>query len=134
MKKLNFNHKTDGDDIELLNILSESLVRKPSAHLVENTMNKLLDSRKRRSTAHKPLRFPLYLMLAIGLILIGPAFFTSVPNLPIPYIGFEGNDFFKRISFQPNSWYMLSIVLLGLVSTLVMWIGLEVSKFQNPHD
>ena len=71
-------------------------------------------------------------MLVIGLILLAAVPFSLDPQiyLSIPELKLE--NLIEDISFQLDSWYTLSLMIMGLILMTVAWIELGVVKFRNP--
>ena len=132
MKKLNFNNKVSGDDDKLIGILKESVGREPSEQFAEKTLKKFLLLKTKQTNFHKPLKSPLYMMLVIGLILFAPILFSFGSQISFPDPGFELGSLIENISFQLDSWYTLTPMLLVLVLMSVVWIELGLVKFRNP--
>tara|TARA_R110002049_G_scaffold166038_2_gene331909 strand:+ start:311 stop:715 length:405 start_codon:yes stop_codon:yes gene_type:complete len=132
MKKLNLNNKVSDDDEKLICILKTSIGREPSEQFVENTLKKFLVLNAKSRKVHKPLISPLYLMLVIGLILLAAVPFSLDPQiyLSIPELKLE--NLIEDISFQLDSWYTLSLMIMGLILMTVAWIELGVVKYRNP--
>lgn len=132
MKEMNFNNDVSDDDDKLINLLKSSIRCEPSGQFAENTLEKFLILRTRQKTAHKPLKFPLYLMLVIGLILSAPVFITFSSQISFPDPRLELGNLFENISFQMDSWYILAPMLLILVLLSVVWFEFGLIKFRNP--
>ena len=132
MKKLNLNNKVSDDDEKLIGILKTSIGREPSEQFVENTLKKFLVLNAKPRKVHKPLISPLYLMLVMGSILLAAVPFSLDPQiyLSIPELKLE--NLIEDISFQLDSWYTLSLMIMGLILMTVAWIELGVVKFRNP--
>ena len=132
MKKLNLNNQVSDDDEKLIGLLKTSIGREPSEQFVGKTLKKFLILDTRRKTVHKPLKSPLYLMLIIGLILLGPVFITFSSQVTIPDSGLELGNLVENLSFQLDSWYTLTPALLVFVLMSVIWIELDLVKYRNP--
>ncbi len=131
MKKLNFNNQVSHDDEMLISILKTSISQQPSEKFAENTLEKFLILKAKKED-YKPLRFPLYLMLVIGLILLAHVFFSFDSEISFPDHGFELENLVDNIPFQLDSWYTLSLMILVLVSMLIVWVESGLVKFRNP--
>ncbi|WP_299530078.1 hypothetical protein [Ulvibacterium sp.] len=132
MKKLNLNHQVDEDDEKLISLLRTSISREASEQFVDNTLQKFLTLKVKRKKLYKPLKLPLYLMLVIGFILLAPIFIMLNSQVSPPDFGLEWGDFIENMSFQLDSWYTLTPLLLVLVLISVVWIELGLFKFRNP--
>jgi len=132
MKKLNLNNQISDDDEILIRLLKTSIGQEPSEQFVENTLEKVMIHKTKQRIAHKPLKSPLYLMLIIGLILLTPVFITSSSQVSLPESRSEFGNLLQNISFQLDSWYALTPMVLVLVLILAVWIELGLAKFRNP--
>lgn len=132
MKKLNLNNKVSDDDEKLIGLLQTSIGRNPSEQFVDNTIKKILTIKANRRIVYKPLKFPLYLMLVIGLILLAPAFMMFSSQVYLPDSGLELGNLIENMLFQLDWRYTLSLMLLLLVSISLVWIELGLIKFRNP--
>jgi hypothetical protein len=132
MKKLNLNNEVSDDDEKLIDLLKTSIGQKPSDQFVDHTLEKFLILETKQKKVHKPLKSPLYLILIIGLILSAPVFITFSSQVTIPGSGLELGNLVENLSFQLDSWYTLTPVLLVLVLMSVVWIELDWVKFRNP--
>ena len=128
MKKLNLKNQFSDDDEKLIRLLKTSISQELSKQFVENTLEKLLILKTKQKKAHKPLKFPLYLMLFIGLILLFPIVLTLSPQISLPDSGLE----LANISFQLDSWYTLPLLFLSLVLISISWLELRLVNFRNP--
>ncbi len=80
MIKMNFDNKVEHEDEQLIHLLKEESTEFPSDQLLERTMTKISAMQEEKKFVHKPLRFPLYIMAAIVLLLLVPFFIPMVSN------------------------------------------------------
>jgi hypothetical protein len=80
MIKINFNNQLKDEDRQLIHLLKEPFLESPSDQLVENTMARFSALQAEKQSAHKPLRIPVYIMIAIVLLLLLPFFVPMVSN------------------------------------------------------
>lgn len=80
MIKINFNNQLKDEDRQLIHLLKEPFLESPSDQLVENTMARFLALQAEKQSAHKPLRIPVYIMIAIVLLLLLPFFVPMASN------------------------------------------------------
>lgn len=132
MKKLNLNNQVSDDDEKLISVLKTSIGRKPSEQFVDDTLKKFLILKTKQRIVHKPLKSPLYMMLIMGFILLTPVFTTFSSQVSLLDSRIKLGNLFEGISFQIDSWYTITPMLLVLVSTAVVWIELGMVKFRNP--
>lgn len=132
MKKLNFNNQGSEDDEKIINLLKTSIGRKPSQQFVKNTLEKVLIFRTEQRRVFKPLKFPLYLMSFIGIVLLTPIFLTFSSQVSLTKLGLEFENPFENMGFQLDLWYALTSIVLALVLMSVVWIQLGFVKFRNP--
>lgn len=132
MKKLNLNNRVSDDDEKLISLLKTSIGKKPSEEFVDNTLKKFLLLETKEKRVHEPLKSPLYMMLIIGLILLAPVFMAFSSQISLPGPGLELGSLIENMSFQLDSWYTLTPMLLVLVLMFVVWIELGLVNFRTP--
>lgn len=80
MIKMNFDNQTHNDDDQFINLLKEQIQQAPSEQLVENTLARLSLLQTEKKVVYMPLKGPLYLMMAIVLLMLLPFLIPMVSN------------------------------------------------------
>src|SRR5688500_7662861 len=118
MIKMNFKNQFNDDDERLIQLLKEQTMEFPSDELAENTMTRFLARQAEKKFVHKPLRTPLYLMIAIAFLLIVPFFMPVISNSVYLNSLSELLSYPVSVVVNYTVWCWLAVVVL-LVSRLM---------------
>ena len=119
MIKMNFTNQRKDEDIHLIDLLKEQTLESASDQLTEKTIARLAAIQAEEKFIYKPVRIPLYIMMAIATLLFVPFF-----------ISMESNDqhrgpLSELLSYpigaimQYAVWSWLAVVTLSI--TLIIW-------------
>lgn len=115
MIKINFNNQLEDEDEQLIQLLKGQILESPSDQLVENTLAKFAALQAEKKFAHKPLRIPLYIMIAVVFLLLLPFFVPTVSN------GSNPNPLSELLGYPISS--ILKYAVLCWLAVVTLWIS-----------
>src|SRR5688572_21155031 len=118
MTKMNFDNKLEGDDKHLVHLLRGEVKDFPSDQLVERTMTRISAMHAEKKLVHKPLRIPLYIMMAIALLLLAPFIVPMIPNGSFLSPLSEFLSYPERSILKYAVWCWLAVVVLWITELL----------------
>jgi hypothetical protein len=132
MIKMNFNNQLKDEDKQLIKLLKDQMLEPTPDEFVENTMVRLEALQGKTTVLHKPLKTPLYFMVAIVVLLFLP---YVIPMISMGSFHLELSEFLvypisSILNYAILCW--LSLVALW-ISTLLFPISLKIdfNPFRN---
>lgn len=126
MTKMNFDNKLEDDDKHLVQLLRGEVKDFPSDQLVERTMTRISAMHAVKKLAHRPLRIPIYIMMAIALLLLAPFIVPMVPN------GSSLGPLSEFLSHPESS--ILKYTIWCWLAFVVFWITEILFQVQSKFD
>ncbi len=118
MIKMNFDNKVEHEDKQLIQLLKEEIKEFPSDQLVESTLTKISAMQSDKKLGYRPLRIPIYLMVAIAILLLAPFFIPMISNSSslIPLLEFL--DYPESSILKYSVWCWLTVVVFRISKLL----------------
>ena len=123
---LNFNNQVENDDEQLIRWLKEQTTERPPGHLVENTMERFMALQSEKKFSYKPLKAPLYMLMAMALLLVLPLWIPTFSNSSFL-------NSINQILGYPSSIVLKYGVLCWFTIVAIWMVALFYSKQNKSH-
>jgi hypothetical protein len=115
---MNFDNKVEHEDKQLIQLLKEEIKEFPSDQLVERTLTKISAMQSEKNLVYKPLRIPLYIMVAITILLLAPFFIPMISNSSSLIPSIEFLDYPESSILKYAVWCWLTVVVFTISKLL----------------